>query len=377
MEQIINENKAWLDEVWQKLDKKLKIVRERSKDKLPYTVIDGVHDDWQDIRPTRWTNGFWGGLMWLMYIGTKDEGYRAVAERSEQLLDKAFANTEMLNHDVGFLWHITAGVNYRLTKNEQAKKRVLLAAMSLSARYNLNGKFIRAWNTEKTQGYAIIDCMMNLPLLYLASEITDDSRIKHIAQSHADTTLKNHIRPDGSVYHILNYDTTAEGIVEPAPRSQGYDPKNSSWSRGQAWAIYGYALSYVHTGNKEYLDAAKRVAHYFMANISENPVPLCDFRAPKEPVYRDVTAGACAACGFIEIAKHVPEFEKPLYFNAAMRILKAIEKDYCCWDENNDALTLNGCEAYHDGSQNMPIIYGDFYFAEAIYKLRGEELLFW
>ena len=114
-----------------------------------------------------------------------------------------------------------------------------------------------------------------------------------------------------------------------------------------------------------------------MANISENPVPLCDFRAPKEPVYRDVTAGACAACGFIEIAKHVPEFEKPLYFNAAMRILKAIEKDYCCWDENNDALTLNGCEAYHDGSQNMPIIYGDFYFAEAIYKLRGEELLFW
>lgn len=216
---------------------------------------------------------------------------------------------------------------------------------------------------------------MNLPLLYLASEITEDSRFRLIAEAHADSALKNHLRPDGSVYHIINYDDNGEVTIPN--KTQGYDPKTSSWSRGTAWAVYGFVLSYIHTGKQEYLDASKRAAHYFMSNLLDDAIPLCDFRAPKMPVYHDTSAGTCAACGFLELARIVPENEKQMYFNTAIRILKAVEKEYCIWSNDSDALTLNGCEAYHDGLQNLPLIYGDYYFIEAIYKLKGGDVLLW
>lgn len=377
MQKLIDANIGWIDETWDKIEKKLRAVSERSKEKIPYTSENKVHDDWREKRIGRWTNGFWGGLMWLMYEATGDEHFKEIARYNEKELDRALDDIQTLHHDVGFMWNITAGADYRITGSEEAKARVLKASAVLASRYNIVGKFIRAWNNEEYAGYTIIDCMMNIPMLYLASEITKDPRFIYIAQSHADSTLKNHIRPDGSVYHILAYDPTQYDIVQPAQKSQGYDYKDSSWSRGQAWAIYGFVLSYIHSGKKEYLDASKRVAHYFLANLLDDPMPLCDFRAPSEPVYHDSTAAACAACGLIELARCVPEYEKKLYFNGAMRILKCIADDYCDWDESSDAFVLNGCEAYHDGSQNMPIIYGDYYFTEALYKLKGNKVLFW
>ena len=134
------------------------------------------------------------------------------------------------------------------------------------------------------------------------------------------------IRPDGSSNHICCLDPMTGEMLDN-PGGQGYE-SGSSWSRGQAWALYGFALSYRHTGDQKYLDAAKRVAHYFIANLVRSDfLPLCDFRQPSEPVYYDSTAGACAACGFLEIAEHVGELEKPLYVDAAMRVLKAWKKN--------------------------------------------------
>lgn len=376
MEKYIEQYKGWIAETWSKLDNKLSKVAVKSREKLPYTTVNGEHDNKLTDDPTWWTNGFWGALMWIMYLGTKNEEYKATAENTEELLDEAFNHYEELHHDVGFMWNITSGTNYRITGNEKSKNRFCTAAALLASRYNIEGGFLKAWNgKEERAGLTIIDSMMNIPMLYRASKEENDQRFSYIAKSHAAMTMKDHIRPDGSVNHIVVHNP-ATGEVLETQGGQGYGV-GSSWSRGQAWAVYGYALSYIHTGNKEYLDVAKRVAHYFIANLaSNNYLPLVDFRSPEEPVLYDSTAGAIAACGLIEIAKLVPEFEKKIYIDAAMKILTSIEKEFCDWSENEDSVLQKGTEAYDRGI-HMPIIYGDFFFAEALFKLKGNDFLIW
>ncbi len=153
--------------------------------------------------------------------------------------------------------------------------------------------------------------------------------------------------------------------------------EEGSWSRGQAWALYGFTLSFLHTGRQEFLDTAKRVAHYFIANILEDPIPPCDFRGPEQPEYKDTTAGLCAACGLLELAEAVPKCERKLYRNAALCILKATEDRYCDWSETEDSIVQYGTEAYHFGEKNIPIIYADYFLIEALLKLKGNSILFW
>ena len=379
MEKYIKNYEEWINTTWDKLDKKLSRVAIKSRDKIPYTTVNGVHDNKHAVRPSFWTNGFFGGLMWVMYLGTKNEEYKKTAIRQEELLDDAFMDFDGLHHDVGFMWDITSGINYRLTGDKDSKRRIDYASAILASRYNIAGGFIRAWPekcpAEDPVGITIIDSMMNIPLLYRASEYAKDPRFKNIAIAHANMVMYDHVRPDGSVNHIVRHDIDSGEVTETIG-GQGYGV-GSSWSRGQAWAIYGFALSYVHTGYKEYLDVAKSVAHYFVANIATTGyLPLCDFRAPDEPVYYDSTAAACAACGFIEIAKHVPEFEKKIYIDAAMKILTTIEKEWCNWEEDEDSVLQMGTLRY-DEEVHMPIIYGDFFLAEALLKLKGEEFLIW
>ena len=379
MEKILNENKQWIDETWEKIEKKLSVVSQLSKNKIPSTSVDGVHNDLTEA-PGAWTNGFWPGMMWLMYVATKEEKYKEAAEYCEKVMDKALFDYQTLYHDVGFMWHISAGVNYRITGNLESKNRNLVAAAALASRYNTDAGFIRAWNGERAIGWAIIDCMMNIPLLYWASEEIGDPRFKQIAMHHADKTLKHHIRPDGSVIHVVEYDPN-NGDFVGYPHSQGYDPNGSCWTRGQAWAVYGFILSYIHTGKQEYLDAAKSTAHYFIAAAAvDGYVPKCDFRQPDEPDYLDTSAGAITACGLIEIAKVVPELEKKLYIKAALNILKALEKEHCDWTLDQQCILMNGTGYYHGlekGSIHKPLIYGDYYFVEAIYKLKDFGILFW
>ena len=381
-EDFLASNKEWIDSTFEKIDKKLSLAAVRSRDKIPYTANrEGVHDDHKN-NVQLWTNGFWGGLMWLMYEATQNEDYKLTARRSEELLDQAFSDIDQLHHDVGFMWHLTAGANYRLTGDRAARNRALLAAMTLASRFKLSGGYIRAWNSpdgagNNTDGWTIIDTMMNLPLLYHASKYIDDDRFKQIAVSHAFKAMNDHVRPDGSINHIVRHDLET-GEMNGSFGGQGFGV-GSCWSRGESWALYGYILSYIYTGEVSFLDTAKRVAHYSIANLAFSDwIPLVDFRAPESPVYYDATAGAIMACGLIEIAKAVPEHEKKLYLTSAVNILKALDERACDWDENRDPLLLLCSEAYV--SKCPPehnIIYGDFFFAEAILKLKGSDFLPW
>lgn len=381
MDKIISQNKEWIDATWEKIDKKLSKTAVKSRNKLPYTTINGVHDDKALTDVNWWTNGFWGGMMWLMYAATGNEEYRKTAERSEELLDEDFKQYKEMQHDVGFMWHLTSGANYRITGNEGSCVRNLFVASTLFSRYNIAGDYIRAWNFEGTDGFSIIDCLMNLSLLYWASKEIGDDRFKRIAMRHMDMALRDHIRPDGSINHIVEHYTDRVG-VKCVHSGQGYS-NTSCWSRGLSWAVYGSIISYIHAGKPEYLEAAKRTADYFLEHCKETDYkPVIDFNAPKTPVYYDSTAGVCAACGMLEIAKYVSEEESIKYTQGAINILKACDEHFCNYEEDEDALVLFGSELYpNDEAQlkgvHIPIIYGDFFFVEALFKLKGNDFFIW
>ena len=222
----------------------------------------------------------------------------------------------------------------------------------------------------------IADTMMNLPLLYWASEVTGDPRFRLIAMKHADTAMQVFVRPDGSCNHIIIFDAET-GEVLDNPGGQGYE-SGSSWSRGQAWALYGFTLSYLHTGKQEYLDTAKRVANYFISQITDDYIPRCDFRQPAEPVLKDNTAGAVAAAGLLVLSRQLPELEAVTYYDVAVKMLRAMEREDINWELNDPALLQRCTAAYHDiPGRHITMNYADYFFVEAIHMLRGQKMLFW
>ena len=383
---ILEENLAWAKETFDKVNTKMSAMTQRSRDK----VVDGVdkngfHVDRMETNPNWWCNGFWGGLNYMLYAYTKDEEYLKTAKSNEKIMDKAIVNFEKLDHDVGFLWHIMSGAGYKLTGDRESKVRNFFAATSLASRYVIDAGFIRAWNWNSAKDYSIIDCLMNLPLLYWASREIGDDRFARIAMAHADMCILDHLREDGSVVHIVEHDRET-ATVRATHGGQGIGV-GSSWSRGQAWALYGFTISYINTDEERYLNAAKQVANYFIANCCDDWLPRVDFRAPAEPVYYDATAGACAACGLIELGKRLPENEGGMYMNAAINILRAMTEKFCDFDPANDAMLRFGSVRYPvpDTSYSTPetagvhtsIIYGDYFYTEALLKLLGADFFPW
>lgn len=378
--QLNEQQTKWAQETLERVSHKLEKVSERSKDKIPYTTVNGIHDDWSGgDKIGWWTNGFWGGMMWQMYALTGKEFYKEIAENNEKKLDADLMDYDKLDHDNGFKWLPTAVANYRMTGNKASRNRGLLAASNLAGRYNSAGRFIRAWNNWDLEndrtGWAIIDCMMNLPLLYWASEELKDPRFTQIATSHADTARDCFVRGDGSVNHIVSFDPINGGMIESFG-GQGYGV-GSSWTRGQSWGLYGFTLSYLHTKDASYLETAQRIANYFMANIPQSGLIPVDFRQPVDVTWEDSTAAAIAACGLIELAKLTEGRQSGLYLNAALKMLTALTEKSFNWNEDEDNLLTKCTAAYHDKEHEFSIIYGDYYFLEALMKLVGRELFIW
>lgn len=371
-------DKIWVQGIFEKLKTKLTAECERNKTNIPYIPVNGRYENMEKSEGIFWwTNGFWPGMLWQMYNATKDELFRKTAEYTEVQFDKALEGFEGLHHDVGFMWLHTSVANYRLTGNDDSRRRSLHAANLLAGRYNPAGKFIRAWNMDRT-GWIIIDCMMNIPILYWASKETDDPRFKIVGMEHAYTTLNHLVRSDGSCNHIAVLSPITGDCLE-TPAGQGF-ASGSSWSRGQSWGLYGFALSYRHTNDVKFLDAAKRIAHYVIANFAQNDwLPIVDFRSPAEPVKYDSTAAMISACGLLEISNHVGEYEKKLYTNAALKLLTTVEKNFADWNIETDGIIGKGTGSYHGKPHDteVPIIYADYFFTEAILRILEKDFLIW
>lgn len=372
---VCEEDKLWVDQTFDKITEKITQECMRIGDKIPYIPHNFKYTDYGAEDIAFWTNGFWGGLLWQVYKATGNELFKEIAIKNEERLDVAMEEYEGLHHDVGFMWLHTSVAHYRIDGSKKSHVRALHAANLLAGRYNPAGRYISAWN-ENRPGWIIIDSMMNVPLLYWASEETGDPRFTNIALNHVETVMESLVRRDGSVHHIAVLDTENGTLLEH-PTGQGYE-SGTSWSRGQAWAIYGFAISYKYRKDLRYLDIAKSIAHYFLANVSQSGyVPRVDFRSPKEPEMWDTTAAVCAACGMLEISEHVGELEKDFYVNGAMSILKSVEQ-YCDWDCNHDGILGYGTVAYHrEGEIHVPIIYGDYFLIEAITRLKENGFFIW
>jgi len=351
----------------------------RLADACPHVAKNGTYDD---ERIDWWTSGFWPGMLWIAYDLTGRTLFRDAAWPYDERMERRFLEPNRFHHDVGFQYLPTAVIKFKLTGDEDAQRRGLFAANFLAGRFNIAGGFLRAWNevsdptawNRNNAGWAIIDSMMNLPLLFWASEELGDPRFRHVAMAHADTVLRRFVREDGSVAHIASFDP-ATGAFLGWIGGQGFGP-DSAWSRGAAWALYGMAVAHRFTGVTRYAEASRRIADFFLSSLEENGVPLWDFRVvPREGEPPDTSAAACAASGLLELAEALPGLAGRAYRDAAIRLLASLDAGYARWDDPADQALLRGATGHRPAGQNVNVslIYGDYFFFEAVAKLTGWE----
>jgi len=370
-----------IDEVIRQVTEKfLRTVPEAAKNhNVPYGSRDGqwVESPW-NLGNSWWTAGFWPGMMWLLNALHPDKTFHDEALRTTELMTEEFRVYRHLNHDVGFMYLLSCGAKHKIEGDEQAKWDTLHAASLLMGRFNPTSTpragFIKSWDGREQLGFAIIDCMMNLPLLFRATRETGDPRFAAVARIHADTAKKHFVREDGSCRHIVEFDPPTGAFVrEHGGQGCGV---GSSWSRGQAWALYGFTLLAMNTGDADDLATAERIARYFAANIREDGLTDCDFRQPKDVYRLDNIAGACAACGFLELAKLTGKEE---YRVAGERLLDGLI-EHCSDFGNKYCGILTHCTAaYHDDNvgTHTNITYGDYFFVEALCKVKDVDPMLW
>lgn len=369
------QTKEWSRKILNVASEKIDAELDRMGNKIPYISYNGKYTDViKDRGIDWWTNGFWSGILWRLFHKTKREKFKEAAIQQEQLLESALYHFSDVHHDVGFLFLPSAIAHYQQSQNKHSRQLGLHAATVLAGRYNISGNYLVAWNDHKP-GWMIIDSMMNLPLLYWASRETGDPRFSKIAQRHADTTAKYLVRKDGSTGHIAEFDAESGKYIRLLG-GQGYN-ENSCWSRGNAWALYGFALSYRYTKNPYYLAIAEKIAVNFIQKIEKTGyIPLIDFAVKDSNI--DTSAGVCGACGLLELAGYVSSVRSKMYHEVAINILQKTEKHYANWNMDEDGIIGGGAEAYHrELTYNVPLIYSDYFFIEGLLRLEQSELAIW
>lgn len=377
----------WYDEALSACVEKLNVTSDRIGGNFPHWALDCANYDTQEGE-NGWVAGFWPGILWMMYKHTGLDKYKEYALECERKLDEPIKNFSYeLSHDIGFMWLLASKPPYVLFNDEKSRDRLIFIANLFAGRFNIKGNYIRAWQycskeyyevnpSKNVNGWAIIDCAMNIPLLFIVSEMTGDPRYAHIGRAHADTIVKHFLREDGSVNHICEFDAETGEFVK-VYGGQGYSDK-SAWARGASWCIHGLALAYGYTKDKKYLDGAKKAADFFYSSLPEDKVPYWDFRLPEfDGQPRDTSAAACAASGMLEIAKHLEGEEKARYTIMGETMLKALWEKHFIADSSKDPL-LNGATVHYPAGYGVDcsVIYADFYFLEGLLKLTDEEEIY-
>lgn len=331
------------------------------------------------IRPQEWTSGFYPGSMWYLYELTGAEQWKSYGEKYTEALAEVQYLTN--HHDVGFMIGCSYGNGYRLTGNEAYKDVMVQAAKSLSTRFRPDAGVIQSWNVtggwQAERGWecpVIIDNMMNLELLFDATEFSGDSSFYQIAVTHADNTILHHFRPDYSTWHVIDYGL-ADGSVRNKHTAQGF-AHESTWSRGQAWAIYGYTVCYRETGDPKYLEQAEK-AFGFVAthpNLPEDGVPYWDFNAPDIPnEKRDASAAAIMASALYELSVHAKNDSYKDWADKMLNSLASLEYRATLGENGNFILKHSVGSIPHNGEVDVPLNYADYYFIEALKRKRDLE----
>lgn len=327
-----------------------------------------------------WTQSFWTGMLWLAYELTGDQSFRKLAQYHTGLFQRRLVEEKGLDtHDLGFLYSLSCVADYKLTGSQKAKKTAIKAADHLLKRWKDKGQFIQAWgDINDPENYRlIIDCYMNLPLLIWAAEVTGNKRYKEVALAHAYTAKEVVLRPDYSTHHTFYFDPKTGDPVKGVT-AQGYSD-TSSWARGQAWAIYGFALCYRWTKDPAFWEAFVHVTDYFIDHLPADQVPYWDLVFTDGEEERDSSAGAIAICGMLEMASLVGREKGKKYYQVAKRIMDALSNDYTAFDLTEaNGLLLHGVYSKPDGNGVDEMqIWGDYFFLEAIRRFKGDWKSYW
>lgn len=325
------------------------------------------------VKASDWTSGFFPGSLWYMYAYTGKESWKSFARRWTAPIEsqKYRRNT----HDLGFMFSCSFGNGYQLAPDPAYREVLLEAARSLASRYHPKVKAIRSWDfaKDKWQFPVIIDNMMNLELLFWASHASGDQTYREVAVQHALTTMANHYRADNSSFHVVDYDPLTEQ-VRKRETHQGYSDA-SAWARGQAWGLYGFTLCYRETQDPRFLAQAEKIAAFLLShpNLPADKVPYWDFDAPDIPnAPRDASAAALMASALLELSTYSPT-NRDRYRQNAQAILQSLSSPayQAAVGTNNGFILMHSTGSKPDGSEvDKPLNYADYYFLEALLRLR-------
>jgi unsaturated chondroitin disaccharide hydrolase len=370
----------------------LKNASEQVRRNLPeFTYHCQNHSSVNGFYPTcendQWTCGFWPGEIWLSYEYTGDDVFKHAAMILVQSFLNRIKNHIAVNHhDMGFLYSPSCVAAYKLTGSKTAKEAALLAADQLISRFQPVGDFIQAWGEMgvKENYRYIIDCLLNVPLLHWATAVTGDNKYRDIALRHTATCLKNSIRPDNSTYHTF-FMNPKTGAPDHGATCQGYKD-DSAWARGQAWGVYGTALSYRYERKPEYLEAFNRVTQFYLSRLPEDLVPYWDltFTAGNEEP-RDSSSASIVVCGLLEMAKYVETETSEYYIMLAKQMMKSLLDRYSVKDFSiSNGLVLHGTYSKKTPYNTCTpegvdecVSWGDYFFMEALTRLHKDWNLYW
>jgi unsaturated chondroitin disaccharide hydrolase len=334
------------------------------------------------IDNTEWTSSFWTGMLWLAYEVTGKGKYREAAEKQLKSYKERLENRDHTDtHDLGFLYTLSCVAAYRLTGSEEARDTALKAADMLMERYYEKAGIIQAWGDLKDpeqQGRMIIDCCMNLPLLHWSAPYGRQG-CREAAISHADRAAEHIVREDASSYHTFYMDVET-GKPKYGKTAQGYSD-NSCWARGQAWGIYGFALSYRYTQDSKFTDLAAKLANYFLNRLPEDSICYWDLAFTEGGEERDSSAAAIVACGLLELAKYLPltDPNREVYEKAASVIIRELSLNYTtknCKHSNGILLHAVYSKPAVDGVDECNI-WGDYFYFEALVRLIKDWKPYW
>ncbi len=335
---------------------------------FPEFACDGK---WHCVDNGGWVGGHWTGLLWLAYAQTSDPALECAAREWTQRL--APRQNDSTTHDLGFLFELSQVLGWTLTGDASFKPPAIQAARTLAQRFNAKGKFIQAWGpvdgTKSQRGRAIIDTAMNLNLLFWASRVTGEGKYADVATAHARTALQRHVRADWSTCHVTDFDPDS-GEFFRQDTVQGLSA-TSCWARGQAWAVYGYASCYRETSQTLFLDAARHLAQYCWRRLPADRVPYWDYDSPLIPNdVRDSSAAAILAAGMLKLAALEPDAPQADSWRAqAIAILESLWSHYSSRGTSEPCILLHGTRSKPEGSMDHGLIYGDYYFVEALTRL--------
>ncbi|NER17853.1 glycoside hydrolase family 88 protein [Spongiivirga citrea] len=323
------------------------------------------------VPSSNWTSGFYAGALWQIFELTGEETFKKKAEEWTAFIEKEKFNDR--THDMGFKVFCSFGNGLKHNNDNDYKDIIVKSAQTLSTRFDEKIGSIRSWDfgKEKWQFPVIIDNMMNLELLFEATKISKDSSFHKLAVIHANTTLKNHFRPDHSTWHVLDYDTIS-GDVRMRVTHQGIND-DSAWARGQAWAINGFTMAYRYTRDPKYLEQAKATANFFInhKNLPEDGIPYWDFDDPAIPNSpRDVSAAAITASALVELYEYTQD---QTYLNYSKKVLNSLRStNYILPKEMKIPFILDHSSGDYSQKSEMdePIIYGDYYFLQTALRLK-------